>query len=113
VTDSSAPSAGWFRDANGERRWWDGASWSDGPEGILDRAVARYLQHGYSVVSNSGTRAVVAKRQQVSVLLNLGLALITGGLWLIVLAIRLLNWPADRAVLAVDEWGGLTGEFSS
>jgi hypothetical protein len=80
---------------------------------ILDRAVAKYVEHGYSVRSNDGRRAVVAKRQSVNVLLNLLLVLVTGGIWLIFLALRLLNWPTDRAVLTVDPSGELRGEFSS
>lgn len=79
---------------------------------VLDRAVTRYVQHGYTVRSNTGRQAVVTKRQRVSVLLNLLLALLTGGLWLIVLALRLLNWPTDRVVLTVEDSGELRGEFS-
>jgi len=79
---------------------------------ILDRAVTKYVQHGYRVRSNSGRQAVVAKRQPVNVLLNAVLAILTGGFWLILLAIRLLNWPTDVVVLSVDESGVLQGEFS-
>ena len=79
---------------------------------ILDRAVTKYVQHGYSVRSNTGRQAVVAKRQSVNVPLNLVLAILTGGFWLILLAIRLLSWPTDLVVLSVDESGELQGEFS-
>jgi hypothetical protein len=79
---------------------------------ILDRAVTKYVQHGYTVRSNTGRQAVVAKRQSVNVPLNLVLAILTGGFWLILLAIRLLNWPTDLVVLSVDESGELQGEFS-
>ena len=79
---------------------------------ILDRAVTKYVQHGYRVRSNTGRQAVVAKRQSVNVPLNAVLAILTGGFWLILLAIRLLNWPTDRVVLSVDESGELQGEFS-
>ena len=71
------------------------------------------MRHGYTVKSNDGRQAVVAKRQSVNVLLNLLLVIITGGIWLIILALRLLNWPTDRAVLTVDASGELRGEFSS
>jgi hypothetical protein len=79
---------------------------------ILDRAVTKYVQHGYSVRSNTGRQAVVAKRQAVNLPLNAVLAILTGGFWLILLAIRLLNWPTDLVVLSVDESGELQGEFS-
>lgn len=80
---------------------------------MLDRAVARYVQHGYTVTSNTGRQAVVVKRQRVNVLVNLLLTVVTAGVWLIVLALRLLNWPTDRAVLTIDAAGELSGEFSS
>ncbi len=79
---------------------------------ILDDAVAVYVRHGYTVALSSAHRAVVQRPQQVKVMLNLGLALITGGVWLVVLAVRLLNRPMDRVVLTVDEWGVLVPEFS-
>lgn len=80
---------------------------------MLDRAAARYMLHGYTETFNDGHQAVLVKRQQVNVPLNLVLAIITGGFWLVVLALRLLNWPTDRAVLTVDAAGELSGEFSS
>ncbi|GAA4744269.1 hypothetical protein GCM10025783_14920 [Amnibacterium soli] len=79
---------------------------------ILDRAVTRYVEHGYRVRSNTGRQAVVAKRQSVNVPLNAVLAILTGGFWLILLAVRLLNWPTDLVVLSVDETGELQGRFS-
>jgi hypothetical protein len=130
MAESTSPPAGFYSDETGRRRWWDGTGWTNhfvDPGGIalggqltaserqaiLDRAVARYVQHGYRVQSHTGTQAVVARRQRVHVLPNLLLAVVTGGIWLGFLGIRLLNWPTDRAVLSVDASGELTGEFSS
>ncbi len=79
---------------------------------VLDRVVAKYVQHGYSVQSNTGRQAVVTRRQRVQVGLNLAMTVLTGGIWLLVLAIRLLNWPTDRVVLTIDRHGVLTPEFS-
>lgn len=129
MADSSAPPPGFYSDETGRRRWWSGSAWAEQidaparvvPSGmpseaqlrdILDRAVSKYLEHGYSVRSIRGRRAVVTKRQRVNVLLNLLLAVVTGGLWLIVLAVRLLNWPTDRVVLTIDDRGDLHPEFS-
>ena len=80
---------------------------------VLDHAVASYVANGYRVESDTPWRAVVAKRQRVHFWSNLGLIVVTGGFWLVVLALRLTNWPVDRAVLWVDEDGRLLGEFSS
>jgi hypothetical protein len=122
------PPAGYFVDADGRRRWWDGSAWLDrepnavavrrGPSDeerreVLDRAVATYARHGYTVRSRSAFRAVVAKRQRVHLWMNLALVLVTGGFWLLVLAIRLLNWPLDSVVLVVDDHGSVIPEFSS
>lgn len=128
MVDASVPPPGFYEGADGRRRWWNGSEWSDArtrgvatggglPEdqrrAILDRAVARYVAHGYSVQSNTGRQAVVVKRQRINLLLNLLLIVITGGVWLIVFAVRLLNWPTDRVVLTVNGQGDLTGDFSS
>lgn len=132
MPESGAPPAGFYEGSDGRRRWWNGAEWTDhvqpeaavepvGPTGApsdarrraaLDQAVTAYVKHGYAIESYAGWQAVVGRRRRVSVLLNLVLAVVTGGLWLVVLAIRLLNWPVDRAVLTVDERGGISGEFS-
>jgi hypothetical protein len=122
----SSPQPGFYTDESGRRRWWSGTEWTDVTaivrdgeltdqerRAILDRAVTKYVERGYRVDSNTGRQAVVSKRQRVHLLSNLLLTLVTGGLWLIVLAIRLLNWPSDRAVLTVDASGRLQGEFSS
>ena len=79
---------------------------------ILDRAVATYVGHGYTVESNTGWQAVVSKRQEVNVPISLAMFIVTGGIWLVVLGLRLLNWPKDRVVLVVDERGVLTPTFS-
>jgi hypothetical protein len=122
-TDGALPQPGYYTDDSGRRRWWTGTGW--GPSGsderwsdadrseLLDRAIARYAQHGYTVRSRSAFRAVVAKPQRLDVLTNLLLVLITGGIWLVVLALRLLNRPVDAVVLRVDEYGALVPEFSS
>lgn len=129
MSETTPPPPGFYSDETGRRRWWSGTRWTDhfvDPGGVarggqlteddrralLDRVVAKYVQHGYSVESNNGHQAVVVKRQRLNVLLNLLLTVVTGGLWLIVLGVRLLNWPTDRAVLTIDAAGELRGDFS-
>lgn len=80
---------------------------------VLDHAIASYALNGYRVESDTGWQVVVGKRQRVHFWSNFGLVVITGGFWLAVLAIRLLNWPVDRVVLTVDVNGRLLGDFSS
>lgn len=45
--------------------------------------------------------------------MNVLLTIVTAGFWLLILALRLLNWPVDRAVLTVDEHGELDGASTS
>lgn len=124
MAEPTPSSAGYFTDPGGRRRWWTGSRWTESAldpgdalseaerVAILDRAVATYVGHGYTVESNTGWQAVVSRRQQVNVPLSLAMFILTGGVWLVVLGLRLLNWPRDRVVLAVDERGVLTPTFS-
>lgn len=108
MTDDTARSGRVGREPRSSGAWS-----ADDRREMLDRAVETYARHGYTVRSRSAFRAVVARRQRVQVPLNLLLVILTGGLWLIVLALRLLNWPLDSVVLVVDEHGTLIPEFSS
>jgi hypothetical protein len=74
--------------------------------------VTKYVRHGYTVASNTGRQAVVSKRRRVNVPLNTVLVVLTGGLWLAVVAVRLLDRPTDRVLLSVDGSGELRGECS-
>ena len=133
MVDPVPPPPGFYEDATGRRRWWDGTAWTEhaqppaAPEAersaagsteaqrgaVLERAVDAYVQEGYRLESLSSWQAVVTRRQRVRVGVNLLLTIVTAGFWLVILALRLLNWPVDRAVLTVDEHGVLDGAFSS
>jgi hypothetical protein len=133
MPNSVAPPPGFYEDASGRRRWWDGNAWTEHsqpaaeaePEAstsvlteaqrraVLERAVDAYVQEGYKLESLSSWQAVVTRRQRVRVGVNVLLTVITAGFWLLILALRLLNWPVDRAVLTIDADGNLGGAFSS
>lgn len=133
MSDGVAPPPGFYEDATGRRQWWDGSAWTahfqprestdvevSGSElteaerrAVLERAVDAYVQEGYTLESLSSWQAVVTRRQRVRIGVNLALTIVTAGFWLVILALRLLNWPVDRAVLSVDAHGRLDGAFSS
>ena len=133
MSDSVAPPPGFYEDASGRRQWWDGSAWTDHFQpreptevealraelteaerrAVLERVVDSYVQEGYKLESLSSWQAVVTRRQRVRIGVNLALTVVTAGFWLVILALRLLNWPVDRAVLNVDAHGKLEGAFSS
>ncbi|MDP9028227.1 MAG: DUF2510 domain-containing protein [Actinomycetota bacterium] len=121
---STAP--GFYDDSHGIRRWWDGHAWTGHIEpasidpaqaqmqqGVLNAEVAKFVAAGYSVEMNDGTRAVVARRVPMSLLLNLLGVFLTGGLWLIYVLVRLGSPRYARHVLTVDADGVVNGRFRS
>ncbi|MDQ0735319.1 hypothetical protein [Arthrobacter agilis] len=73
----------------------------------LDAAVADYVRRGYAVESRTNTQAVMAKKRRIGWFWNILLSIVTGGLWLIVVIVRLINRKVDRVVLNADPTGML------
>lgn len=71
----------------------------------LDAAVARWARDGWAVSSVSGTSAVLQRKKRIGWFWNLVLTLLTGGLWLIVVVIRVVNRKIQTVILSVDEYG--------
>lgn len=71
----------------------------------LNAEAARYIAKGYAVEATTPGQVVLVKKKRVGLLLNVLLTIITGGLWLIWIAYRLINRKADRVVLYVDASG--------
>jgi hypothetical protein len=72
---------------------------------ILNQAVAGYARDGWTVNSVAGFQAVLSRKKRIGWFWNLILALVTGGLWLIVVIIRVVNRKILTAVLSVDAYG--------
>jgi hypothetical protein len=70
----------------------------------LDEAVAHWARNGWSVSSVSGATAVLQRKKRIGWFWNLVLTLLTGGLWLIVVVIRVVNRKIQTVVLTVDEY---------
>ena len=72
------------------------------PAVLLDAEVARQLRKGWTLASRSETQAVLTRKRRLSVFWNVVLTLLTGGLWLIVVAIRLANRTPESRTVTVD-----------
>ena len=66
---------------------------------MLDQKVAEYVAKGYSVESRSDTQAVVSRKKRIGLVSNTLLTILTGGIWLVVVAYKVINRKVDRVVL--------------
>lgn len=71
----------------------------------LDAEVARQVSKGWTVASRSDSQAILTQVRRMSVFWNVILTLLTGGLWLIVIAIRLANRKPRTRAVTVDTLG--------
>lgn len=71
----------------------------------LESEVISYVRQGYTVETQSATTASLSKKKRIGWFWNIILTLLTGGLWLIVIIVRLVNRKNDTIVLTVDENG--------
>jgi hypothetical protein len=72
---------------------------------LLNVEVARYAGKGWTVSSVTGTQAVLQRKKKIGFWLNLILSVVTGGLWLIVVLVRVINRKVESVVLLVDVTG--------
>ena len=72
---------------------------------VLNAEVARYAARGWSVSSVQGQQAVLRRQKRIGWFWNLVLTLITGGLWLIVVIIRVVNRKIESPIVTVDAYG--------
>jgi hypothetical protein len=74
----------------------------------LNPYVSRYVSKGYEVTSRTPTQVVLSKPRRLGLLwwiVNLILAAITGGLWLIYVIYRVVNKGARQVVFTVQDQG--------
>lgn len=72
---------------------------------LLDAEVAALVAKGYAVESRTETQAVLVRKRRIGLFWNVVLSIITSGVWLIVIAYRLINRKSDRVVLTVGADG--------
>lgn len=74
----------------------------------LNPYVSRYVSKGYEVSSRTRTQVVLSKPRRLGLLwwiVNLILAAITGGLWLIYVIYRVVNKGTRQVVFTVVDGG--------
>jgi hypothetical protein len=74
----------------------------------LNAEVARYAACGWTVSSVQGQQAVLQRQKRIGWFWNLILTLITGGLWLIVVIIRVVNRRVESLIVTVDAYGRIS-----
>jgi hypothetical protein len=75
--------------------------------------IANYVRQGWTVESQTDTQAILVKPQRIGWFWNIVLSFLTCGIWLIVVAYKLINRKKDRLVLTADEAGyAKKGSFS-
>jgi hypothetical protein len=74
-------------------------------EAALASALADYSRKGWQVTSTTPGQAILQRKKRIGWFWNLVLTLVTGGLWLIVVIVRLVNRKTETRVLVVDAFG--------
>lgn len=107
---------GFYDDGHGQRRWWSGKEWTGhyDPDHVvtdevrqrnLNAAVGNWVSRGWTIEFNDGTRAVLSQRVRMSLVLNLIGVVVTGGLWLIYVLVRIASPRYARRTLTVHPNG--------
>jgi hypothetical protein len=71
----------------------------------LNAEIARYASQGWTVSSVTDGQAVLQRKKRIGWFWNLLLTLLTGGIWLIVVIVRLVNRKTETLILAADSEG--------
>lgn len=71
----------------------------------LNAEVARYATQGWTVSSVSNGQAVLQRKKRIGWFWNIVLTLLTGGIWLIVVLVKLVNRKTETLILSVDPTG--------
>jgi hypothetical protein len=75
---------------------------------ILNREVAKHASRGWTVSSVSGSQAVLQRNKKIGFFWNFVLTLLTGGLWLIVVIVKVVNRKQQSLILTVDAYGRMS-----
>ncbi len=72
---------------------------------LLNAEVARLAAQGWTVSTVSGDQGILQRKKRIGWFWNTILALLTGGLWLIVVIVRVVNRKIETIVVNVDASG--------
>ena len=71
----------------------------------LNAEVARLAAQGWTVGSVSAGQGILQRKKRIGWFWNTVLTLLTGGLWLIVVIVRVVNRKIETRVVTVDAYG--------
>jgi hypothetical protein len=74
---------------------------------LLNAEVSRRASEGWSVASVTDSQAILQRKKRIGWFWNIILTLITGGLWLIVVIVRLVNRKVETLSITVSDQGQL------
>ena len=74
---------------------------------ILNNEVAKAARQGWTVSSVAGNQAILQRKKRIGWFWNVILSIVTGGLWLIVVIVRLVNRKIETSVISVDAYGNI------
>jgi len=72
---------------------------------ILNGEIAKWASKGWIVQHADGGQAVLSQNKRIGWFWNLILTLLTGGLWLIVVIVRVVNRKKLTMIITVDQYG--------
>lgn len=72
----------------------------------LNAEVARLARDGWTVSSVTDGQAIVQRKARLNWILHVLLSVLTGGLWLIVVAVLVINRRVESRVVTVDQVTG-------
>lgn len=74
---------------------------------LLNAEVARWASKGWTVSSVGDGQAILQRKKRIGWFWNTILALVTAGLWLIVVIIRVVNRKIQTRIVTVDAYGAI------
>ena len=72
---------------------------------VLQREIAKLVAKGYQVQSSSATQAVLSKKKKIRLITHILIAVITVGVWLLVILWQMINRKQTMITVSVDEFG--------
>lgn len=77
----------------------------EGRAALLNAEVAKQASRGWTVQTVSSGQAVLSRNVKIGWFWNIILSLLTAGLWLIVVIVRVVNRKKETLVIQVDAYG--------
>lgn len=72
---------------------------------ILQKEIEKWVSRGYSLESRTETRAVLSRKKKIRLITHLLIALLTAGIWLLVVLWQVINRKSQTVTISVDERG--------